>query len=424
VRVAGAVPYSRAAAASGPLVYVPAYKTVAATDVAGKVVVRDRAIFGGQQAVFFAVADYVHDPDLSLNYGGNYERDVSAYAGIIADLEQAAAGKAAGLVFAATVPHDQAFSYAPYHGEFFGVPALQVGVDEGEALKAAAGQVATVTVSADRNPNAPTRNVIATLKGQSDERIVFASHTDGMNAVWDNGPTAILALARYLSTLPLRCRPRTFEFGLTSAHLHQDVLGSQRYAEQLSRDYAKGTVALVITLEHLGALEYLAAPRANRPGVELRYTGKSEPFVTFSNESHVTKQALISSIVRRDLRRTWALRGADAPAATFPPHHSYGGEGGIYHLALLPTVAAITGPNTLFKPNYSLDDLLDVHLMRRQSMAFGDVALSLAKVPRKAIAGADLLYRRAHPATGNSSRAKTTPFYCDLYAAAAGRPLA
>lgn len=59
----------------------------------------------------------------------------------------------------------------------------------------------------------------------------------------------------------------------------------------------------------------------------------------------------------------------------------------------IPTVAAITGPTTLFKPAFGQEELLDVELMRRQTMAFGDVVLGLIDVPKAAIAGADTAYR-------------------------------
>jgi len=428
VRVAGAVPYSKPATVRGPVVHVPGGTAIGATDVRGKVVVRDRPIFGSQQAIFLAVSDYVHDPDASIDYAGSYERDVSAYQGILTDLAEATAGGAAGLVFAATVPHEQAFSYAPYAGQHFGIPAVQVGVDEGEALKAASGRNVELTVKATRTPGAPTRNVIARLQGQSDQRIAIASHTDGMNAVWDNGPTAILALARYFASLPLECRPRTLEFAFTTAHLYQSDVGAHRYAAELDEGYDEGTVALAIALEHLGAREYLTKPRGDGPGVELEATGRSEMFVTFSNESPVTKAALISRIVARDLRRTWALRGADAPYTDgeLPPHRSYGGEGGVYHQALIPTIAGITGPNTLFKPTFSLDELLDVSLMRRQAMAFGDIVLTLDDVPRELIAGADTAYREARasvlpllppippPPSTTATAAAPPPFFCDI----------
>ena len=50
-----------------------------------------------------------------------------------------------------------------------------------------------------------TPNVIATLAGQSAARIVLNSHTDGANALQDNGPLAMLAIARYFASLPIAC---------------------------------------------------------------------------------------------------------------------------------------------------------------------------------------------------------------------------
>ena len=98
----------------------------------------------------------------------------------------------------------------------------------------------------------------------------------------------------------------------------------------------------------------------------------------------------------------------------------------MYHQALIPTIAGITGPNTLFKPTFSLDELLDVELMRRQAMAFGDIILTLDDVPRELIAGADTAYRAG---TGRSPAlaapaAGPTPFLCDIGAVVAGRELA
>ncbi len=393
--MSGAVPYSKPASVRGPLVYLPPGTVIADNNVKGKVVLRDAVPGTGPQAIFFAVAYYVHDPDLSLDYAGNYERDFSGYLTRVTDLREAAAGGAAGVVFAHTLPYSQVKgNYQPYEGVNWGVPAVFVGVDEGEQLKKMARATASLTVRAHLTPNLPSPTIIGTLKGQSDERIVIASHTDGVNAVWDNGPTSILALAEYLARLPLRCRPRTFEFVLSTAHLYLSENGAHNYAhEELDPGYDEGSVAFAIALEHLGAKEFWRFPRKGKPGFELKATGRSEPFVTFSHESPVSLRALMSSVLERDARRTWILRGADAPQLGFPPHRSYGGEGGAYHGELLPTLAGITGPNTLYNPPFRMDELIDFELMRRQTIVFGDTILKLQGLPREVIAGADTLYR-------------------------------
>ncbi|MGH2760745.1 MAG: hypothetical protein ACRDKJ_14435, partial [Actinomycetota bacterium] len=115
VRVSGAVPYSRPASVRGPLTYLPPGTVIADNDVKGKIVVRDALPGTGPQAIFFAVAYYVHDPDLTLDYAGNYERDFSGYLARVTDLREAAAGGAAGVVFAHTIPYEQVRgNYQPY----------------------------------------------------------------------------------------------------------------------------------------------------------------------------------------------------------------------------------------------------------------------------------------------------------------------
>jgi hypothetical protein len=401
--VAGAVPYAAPApdGVAAPVVYVPAGTAIAGVDVENKVVVRDALPGSIPMAAFGAVAYYVHDPDVSFDYAGNYERDWVGAAQRITDLQEAQDAGAAGLVFVHELPTEQVRGqYAPYPGIHWQMPALYLGVDEGTALKdaVAAGPVTARLSLTATHAVAPTRTLIGRLQGQSDERIVIESHTDGMNAIWDNGPISILALARYFAALPLECRPRTFEFVFTTAHLYLTHAGAHRYAEILDEDYDDGTVALVVALEHLGAREWAPQPRTDGPGRRLESTGLSDLFATFTMESPVLVRAMVDQVVAHDLRRTFVLRGADAPQVGFPPHRSFGGEGGPYRERIVPTVAAITGPWTLFDPAFGMEQI-DVGLMRRQTLAFGDVVLAVDDLPRQVIAGADTVYRAGRDLT-------------------------
>jgi hypothetical protein len=410
--VAGPVPYSAAAPAgtTARVVAVPAGTAIADVQdqVAGAVVVRPAASGLIPMAVFGAVAYYVHDPALSFDYAGNYESDWVGAGQRVTDLQQAQAAGAAGIVFVHELPrHQVEGQYVPYTGDFWAIPAIYLGSDEGaaltDALASAGGELdATMKVAASRR-HAPTRTVIGRLPGTGPleaERIVIESHTDGMNAVWDNGPVALLALAEVFAALEPACRPRTLEFVFTTAHLYLTHSGAELYAAMLDEEYDAGTVALVVALEHLGAREFEARPRVDGgPGRELAPTGESELFATFTLESPALVGALTETVVRHDLRRTWVLRGADAPQLGFPPHRSFGGEGGPYRAHLVPTVAAITGPWTLFDPAFSMHELVDFELMRRQTLAFGDLVLALDNVPREVIAGADNVYRQGRDLT-------------------------
>ena len=297
----GAVPYAEVtpgAGVSAPLVYLPGDQAIADNDVRGKILVRDATPGSVPNAAFTALQWFTWDPEQTLTptVAGNYERDYLAYEQRIHDLEEAAHAGAAGLVFVHGFPREQIRGqYAPYEGKKWDVPAVYVGVDEGERIKelARTGGVGRIRLSASQD-RAPTQTVVATLPGLSAERIVIESHTDGMNAVWDNGPIAMLALAKHFASLPIACRPRTLEFAFTTAHLFQQLDpaerdgGAEQYAEELDAAYEQGTLALVVALEHMGAREYAAVPRTDGgPGRELEQTGQSEPAGIFIGESPV-----------------------------------------------------------------------------------------------------------------------------------------
>jgi hypothetical protein len=403
VRVSSAVPYAEATGAKGvtaPIAYVPAESEISDQDVGGKIVVRDFVPVSVPNAAFTALEWWSYDPDLTLTktIADNYERDwLSGQREV--DLEAAAAGGAAGLVFVHGFPHEQvAGHYAPYPGIRWEVPAVYVGADEGEQLKqaASAGSSASLKLTAAEGP-ATTHALVATLPGASDERLVVASHTDGINAVWDNGPISMLAMAEHFASLPQECRPRTLQFIFTTAHLFQSLQGGTAwaFAQQLDAQYDQGSVAAVLAVEHMGARNYVAVPREGHPGRELVPSGLNEPNSFFIGESPTLIESVLQAVVSDDLRGTIALRGADLPGPYIPPHRSFGGEGGPYQRRLIPTIAFITGPWTLFNPAFSLDQVLDPELLRHQTLVFADIVHNLEVIPREALGGTYLGYREA-----------------------------
>jgi hypothetical protein len=409
VALAGPVPYARptaAGGATGKLVYVPVGTALTDGSLKDKIVVRDATPGSVPFAAFKAVEWFEWDPDgtLAQDAASSYERDFIGYNQRVTDLQDAAKAGAAALVFVHDFPRRQVRDqYAPYEGTRWGVPAVYVGADEGQRLKhlAAEGASATLKLAAS-DTRAATPTVIATLPGTGDERFVIESHTDGMNAIWDNGPIAILALARYFAQQPLECRPRTLQFVFTTGHLYQRLTGgadrgggAEQFAKRLDEDYDNGTVALVFTIEHLGAREYSAGPRNDGgPGRVLEATGRSEPSTMFAGESPTLIAAIAEALIRRDVRRSYLLRGSDVPAAKIPVHNSFGGEGTEYQQHLLPAVSLVTGPWTLYNPAFGME-AIDGALMRKQALVFADLVQGLAGTPSQLIAGAYTGYRGA-----------------------------
>jgi len=156
-------------------------------------------------------------------------------------------------------------------------------------------------------------------------------------------------------------------------------------------------VVLAIALEHLGVREYVARDMDSAPGRKLEKSGLNEPAGIFSTESPALVENLIQSVIDRNLARTFMLRGVDQPGATFPPYQSYGGVGTWTHQRAIPTVAFITGPWTIFDPEFQLE-AIDYDLFRRQLLAFADLLHRIEGLPPAAIAGADSVYREAKDA--------------------------
>jgi hypothetical protein len=413
--VASPVPYSRPTAAGGvgaPLVSIPDAQPITAANAAGRIVVRDAPPGSVPLGVFApgALGFALYDPHHTIDPSATFEGDFPNYDARVHDLRDAGTAGAAGVIFLKDLPRAQLRGhFEPYEGRAWTVPGVFLGADEAQALTAALqadpGARATLTLRA-RRPRVTTRTLLATLPGRSARRLVIESHTDGTNAVEDNGPVAILALARSLARLPRACRPRTIEFAFPTAHFYQRVASPDRrhggagvLARQLDRAYDRRRVAGVIVLEHLGAREYRAVPRPGHPGRELRLSGRPELTQVFVTPSAARRAATRRTVVRHRLDRTALLVGADgADPARAAEHCNFGGEGTPYAEALLPTVALISAPASLYDPAFGLDSI-DFRRMRAQTLAFGDLALAMARMPAKAIAG-DVEAERARRKAG------------------------
>jgi hypothetical protein len=412
VRVAGELPYSKPTTRSGvtaPLVYVPPEQTLADVDVRGKIVVRDAVTVSVPNAAIAALQWFTYDPELVLTrtIGESYERENAGEARVN-DLRAAGERGAAGLIFVHGFPHEQKKGqYAPYEGVQWPVPAVFLGADEGRRVKQLAAQGGTARlVHTARVERVETRMLVATLPGLSDEKIVVQSHTDGMNAVWDNGPIAMLAMAEYFDRLGKGCRPRTLQFAFTTAHLYQHLVppdrdgSAEQFAKRIDREYDNGKVALVLAMEHMGARGWKAVPRGGgRPGRVLEHAERNEPTSMFMGESPALISTAAKTVAEHDLRETIALRGADLPGLQIPPHDNYGGEGNPYQHHLLPTIALITAPWTLFDPAFGLEELVDRDLLHRQTLVFSDLVHAFSVVPREVLGGGYVGYREARRLT-------------------------
>jgi hypothetical protein len=345
----------------------------------------------------------MYDPERTIDPTGTLYGDFINYNQRVADLRAAAQAGARAIIFVKDLPRNQlAGHYEPYEGSSWRLPGVWLGVDQGQRLQAAlaSGQRASARLvlrAGYRNVGTPS--LFATVAGASPQRIVIDSHTDGTNAVEDNGPIAMVAMARYLAGLAPACRPRTVEFSFSTAHFYQRVASpSQRYggagqfAAQLDKDYDAGTVSSVLTLEHLGAIDYEGVPRPGRPGEKLVPTG--QPAIQFIGIT--PSPSLVSTVLgvveRYDMRRTILLQGADAPGTTVPSHCNFGGEGTPFNVHLLPTIGVISAPQSLYDPAFGLAGI-DFGLMHSELLGYTELVNRLGTMAQAEVAGSIPLER-------------------------------
>jgi|SRR3954447_4870158 hypothetical protein len=404
----GPVPYSHVTGPRGitaPMVHLPAETPITAANSGGKIVVRDLVASSLKYGLFDFVSWFRYDPDHTIDPNAEYKREF-LNSQPSDDMAAADAAGAAGVIFVHELPRKQIEGqYRPYDGIHWLTPGVQLGIDEGtrleQAIAAGTAGPGHIVMRAQQTKNARTRSIIGHLPGPGKRRIVVETHSDGMNAVWDNGNVPILAIAHYFAKLPKRCRPGPMEFLFTTAHLYQHLdpsqhgAGDSEYAKVLDGDYDRGTVGLVLTLEHLGARDYEAVPRGNGlPGLSLVRTNTTELSTTFVSESDFLVNTLEQLVQARDVRRSLLMKGtALADNSHVPPYCSFGGEATPYEQHLIPSVGFITSPWILFDPGYGLKSI-DFRLLRQQTLMFSDFLLRLRGVPQEAIAGAYTQYRQ------------------------------
>jgi hypothetical protein len=401
--VAGPVPYSQPTGRRGvkaPLALVPTGTAIDTANASGKIVVREAPAGSVQQALFLLpVVSWMppYDPNHTIDPSANFKGDFIAYLDRIADLKAAAAAGAKGIVFVKPLPRRQIKGhYEPYEGLAWGTPGVFLGADQGKAITDAidAGKHPTgrITVRAGfKHVTTPT--VLATLPGASPQRIVIDSHTDGTNAVEDNGPVAMVAMARYFAALPKACRPRTLEFAFSTAHFYQRVKSpdtrdgaAEQLAQRLDADYDKGTVSAVVVLEHLGAIDYEEVARKTGPGMRLQANGlRAIQFIGVTPSPSLVN-AVDGVVQSYDMQRTILLQGSDAPGNTVPSHCSFGGEGTPYEKHLLPTVGVIAAPQSLYDPAFGLEGI-DFGVMHSELLGYTELLNRMGTMSQPEVSG-------------------------------------
>lgn len=255
--------------------------------------------------------------------------------------------------------------YAPFESGFQDLPALYVDRDTGTKLRtyAATRPRARVTLTATVE-KVPSAAVTAVLPGESDEVIIFNTHTDGTGFVEENGGVAFVHLARYFASLPSARRlKRTLVFAAWPGHFSADLPQCQGWIDAHPDIMKRAAAAL--TVEHLGCTEW-----DDKLDGGYQSTGFPEVWAIWTTQGlmfDTTKAAVIA----HNLPRTALMR----PPAQF-------GVGGPFQSYGIPQIGAIAGPYYLLTISDNGDiDKLDPALAANQISFLADLATRLDPIP-------------------------------------------
>ncbi|CAH0145854.1 hypothetical protein [Microbacterium sp. Bi128] len=272
--------------------------------------------------------------------------------------------------------HEARGQYLPFTRPHQGLPAVWVPESAGDRVVAAArrGARATLVLDATRHPDASMDTVWAVSPGTGphvDESVLVVTHSDGGNAVEENGFIGLLALARDAATIP---HDRTLVFVLVAGHLRIPAVTEHGQAttawldahpELWSPDADGPTAVAGLVIEHLGAKRR----RDEAPGTDDR-TDAAEPELLYAT----TRE--FDALVRAEWRDAAPVK----PGALI-----HLGEGEPLFEKGIPAIALVTGPASLLAETAHAG--VDLDLLARQVDSFRALQRRLADAPDRTAFG-------------------------------------
>lgn len=143
------------------------------------------------------------------------------------------------------------------------MPSLWVTPASGARLRALSesSTPVTLTVDAEFTPNTPTRTVVATLPGQSEESILLWTHIDGQNAIEENATVGMVNMMRYFARLPQSARRRSITVVMPEGHFAEQYLPGTAWMRE--RPSLMANAVAMVAAEHLGCMEWVSDASAN-----------------------------------------------------------------------------------------------------------------------------------------------------------------
>lgn len=224
--------------------------------------------------------------------------------------------------------------YLPFNRPPQAIPALWVGAGVAGKLRELGSRRSTARLVLEgvSTPLAKSPSLHAFVPGATDELVIVTTHTDGPNVVEENGPLAMLAIARRLLQTPVSSRQRSVLFLFPSGHF---IGPADRSTEHFLEAYPQLRERAVagLAVEHLGCMEW-------RDGANGDYgpTGEAEISLVFAHGPGMSDIAWTAAQQSHD-RRGAVLRPKNLPY--------FFGEGRALAKAGIPTIGFLPAPSYL-----------------------------------------------------------------------------
>jgi hypothetical protein len=185
-------------------------------DVTGKIVVVDKVFPWRQIGKGLHRSSYCRiPPDLDLGHLSLVGRPASGGGNNISALLATAKtqGASAAIVILDMPPKAAARQFTPHQQREISFPALSLDRIQGARLRQLMAQgpvTANLVLQAKKDDGAMVDYVVAKLPGNGKYKgaVCLLTHTDGQNAIEENGGPALLAIAKHFSTISLAQRDR------------------------------------------------------------------------------------------------------------------------------------------------------------------------------------------------------------------------
>ncbi len=331
-------------------------------NVGGKIALIDKTFPGDRSA-----KDYIgpliatYPPNLDVSHLSLVGRPASGGGNNISVLLATAKanGASAAVIVLDLPPEAAARQFTPHQQREINFPALNLDRVQGAKLRAlmATGPVsAKLVLQAKKDDGATADYLIAKLPGNGKYKgaVCLLTHTDGQNAIEENGGPAMLAIAKHFSGIPAAQRERDIFLIFSACHMKNGSENTNPAAFLEMQPAIAKDIAIIFTIEHLGGKEWRVSPDKT----SYTATGERDMWILGMSDNQTLKSISLDELKKRNFTKL---------LVTLPPRNLYGE--GTYTKNDYPSIAAFADGEhllQLWNEDKSATSLIDFDFMNEQ----------------------------------------------------------